>query len=124
MPTLDDSLAAIVSALAAHYGPLPAVPAPPGAGSDPFSALVGVLLARAGDPRKATRGIEALENAGLLDPNVLAGIDLEEIRDALKASGLNVPTRGLAPIVRLARWFLERHAATPHDADRLDAVST
>jgi endonuclease-3 related protein len=110
MPTLDDSWTAILSALAAHYGPPLTVPMPAGAGPDPFSSLVAVSLTRAGDPRRATRGVDALAEAGLLDPRAVAGADLEELRDVLRSSGFNVPARGLAPIVRLARWFLERHA--------------
>jgi endonuclease-3 related protein len=107
MPTLDGSLAAIVAALAEHYG----VPAPVGvaAGLDPFPALVSVLLARAADPARAARGLEALADAGMLETRALAGADVAEIGDALKSGGVTVPARALSPILRLARWIVERH---------------
>ncbi len=122
MPSLGASLAAIVAALAQHYGP----PAPTGvaAGLDPFPALVTVLLGRALDPRKAARGCAALADAGLLDPRVLAEADRAEIDDALKSSGVTVPPRALAPVQRLARWFVERHPGPDNGADSLDSVAT
>jgi endonuclease-3 related protein len=107
MPALDESFAAIVAALAEHY----AAPVPVGvaAGLDPFRALVAVLLARAADPRRAARGLDALADAGLLDPRALAEAEVAEIGDTLKLSGVTVPARGLAPILRLARWIVEQH---------------
>src|SRR5262245_48648885 len=106
MPAPDASFAAIVAALAGHYGQ----PDPIGvrAGLDPFPALVGVLLARVADPAKAARALETLADAGLLEPGTLAGADINEIHDALKSNGVNVPLRGLASIPRLSRWYAER----------------
>jgi endonuclease III related protein len=105
MPTLDESFAAIVAALAGHYGQ----PVLVGAGLDPFPALVAVLLARSADPPKVTQALQALADAGLLEPRALAETDVAEIDDALKSSGVNLAARGLAPIVRLARWIVARH---------------
>src|SRR5437868_4307902 len=107
MTGLDASFAAILAALAEHYG----LPAPIGAaaGLEAFPALVAVLLARAVDPRKAARGLDVLADTGLLDPTTLAGADVAEIDDALKSNGIKVPARALALIPRLARWFVERN---------------
>jgi endonuclease-3 related protein len=121
MPALDASFPAMVAALAAHYGPT----APRGAaeGLDPFPAMVAVLLARASDPRKATRALDALAGAGLLDPRALAEADVAEIDDTLKSAGVAVSARGLAPIRRLSRWIVERPPGAA-DADGLDDVAT
>ena len=106
MPTFDDSFAAIVAALAERYG----MPAPVGiaSGLDPFRAMVAVLLARAADPLRASRGLDVLADAGLLEPQTLAEADIAEIDDALKSGGVTVPARGLASVHRLARWLVER----------------
>jgi endonuclease-3 related protein len=94
MPALDESFPAIVAALAERY----AAPVPVGvaAGVDPFRALVAVLLSRVVDPIRAARGLDALADAGLLDPLALAEAEVAEIGDTLKSSGVNVPARGLA----------------------------
>lgn len=120
MPSLGASHAAIVAALAKHYG----VPAPTGvaAGLEPFAALVTVLLGRATDPRKGGRGRDVLADSGLLDPRVLAEADRAEIDDALRSNGITVPARALAPIQRLARWFVEGHLGA--GAESLDSVAT
>src|SRR5437764_13034179 len=127
MSGLDESFAAIVAALAGHYGP----PTPVGAaaGLEAFPALVAVLLARAADPHKAARGLDALADAGLLDPQALAAADVAEIADALKsgAGGNTMPARALAPIQRLARWIVERHlgmAATYADGPGTASTDT
>src|SRR5437588_408408 len=72
---------------------------------------------------KAERGRVALADAGLLEARALAEADHAEIADALKSGGIKVPARWIAPIVRLARWLVERHSA-PADAEGLDAVAT
>src|SRR4051812_43471879 len=99
MPTLDESMAGIVDALDEHYGRPVAVGV--AAGLDPFAALIAVLLARATDPPRVTKALDALTEAGLLEPHALAEADLAEIDDLLKSSGVTLPARGLAPIPRL-----------------------
>jgi endonuclease III related protein len=106
MPSFETSLAAIVAALAESQGVPPR--AGVAAGLEPFPALVSVLLARAADPGRAARGLNALADAGLLDPRALAGCDLTEIVDTLKSCGVSVPARGLAPLQRLARRIADR----------------
>jgi endonuclease-3 related protein len=106
MPTWGASLTAVVAALADHYG----VPSQVDTGAElgSFPALVTVLLARATDPDKAVRGRQALAEAGLLDPQALAGADAAEVHDALESNGINVSPRALLPLQRLARWVGER----------------
>ncbi len=102
---------ALIDALTAHYGS--AAPAGPGAGiaagPDPWRALVSVLLDRETglDPRRA---LDAMTDAGLLEPEALAGADVHELADALKSSGIKgkVLARSLGPVIGLARWLVER----------------
>src|SRR3954454_5790276 len=108
MPTLGESFAAIVDALAAQYGPPAPLVVASGLG-DPFAAMVAVLLARGADPPRVARALEALRDACLLDPQALAETDLAESEDVLKSGGTPTPARGLAPIQRLSRWIVERH---------------
>jgi endonuclease-3 related protein len=120
MPTWATSFAAIVTALAEHYG----VPGSQGvaAGLDAFPAIVTVLLARATDPHKAARALDALADAGLLDPGVLSAADHTETDATLKSAGITVPARALGSLRRLARWFAQRQ---PGDgAGSLDLVAT
>ena len=70
MPTFDASISEIVAALTEHYGP--AAPVDVAAGRDPFSSLVAVLIGRVVEPAKAVRALDALADAGLLDPRTLA----------------------------------------------------
>jgi endonuclease-3 related protein len=106
MPTWDASMAAVVGALADHYG-LPAHVSSV-VECEPFPALVTVLLARATFRSKAMRVRQALAEAGLLDPRALAAAESAEVRDALKSHGIAVSPHALAPLQRLARWVVER----------------
>jgi endonuclease-3 related protein len=122
MPSFSASHGAILAALARHYG----APAPLGvaAGLDPFPALMTVLLGRTTDSRKAAAAWAALVDAGLSEPHALAGADRAEIADALKSSGITVPARALAPIQRLAQWFVARSLGPGRGAESLDSVAT
>jgi endonuclease-3 related protein len=121
MPRLDESFATIMAALAAHCGPLP--PMGGAAGLEPFPALVSLLLSQTIGPQKAPRALAALDGAGLLDPHELAGADLAEIADVLRASGVGGPPRRLAPLQRLARWFAGR-AQGATDSEALARIAT
>jgi endonuclease-3 related protein len=120
MPAWGESLAAIVAALADHYG------IPAAARLEPFPALVTVLLARASSPAKTERGCAALADAGLLDLDAVAEADSAELRDAIKSSGITVAPRALVPVQRLARWLVERFPGCGDRdlADRLGSLDT
>ncbi len=111
MPGPDESFPLIRDALAERYG----LPEPPAAGLDPFEAVVATVLDRALDSRKRDAAIEALRDEGLLDPQALAEADPVEAEDALKAAGVSVARAGLAPLLRLARWLVERHHGSADD---------
>lgn len=111
MPTLDDSLS-LAEALTGRYGR----PGLPAAGLEPFEGLVAILLDRALDASKRDAVMEALRDAGLLDPQALAESDPAELTDAVGSAGLTVPERALVPLKRLARWLVELHHG---DADAL-----
>jgi endonuclease-3 related protein len=117
MPTFDESFAEILDALAGEYA------RPEAPELAPFPALVATLLERAAEPRKVSRALLALDDAGLLDPQALAEADPAEVSDALKTSGLTFPARALGPLRRLARWLVERHHGSV-DALRAGAVPT
>lgn len=108
MPSLTDALDAITAALTARYGrPDPFAP-----GRDAFESLTAALLDRGLglDPPRRARAVEALRDAGLLDPQALAEADPAETGEALRSAGLKVQDRALVPLKRLARWLVElRH---------------
>jgi endonuclease-3 related protein len=110
MPAWGASSAAIVAALAEFYGTGTAASTGPTTRLDPLAALVTVLLSRAADPRKAEQGCAALAEAGLLESGALAEADIAELGDTLRASGVRVAPRVLAPIQRVARWLVKHHA--------------
>jgi endonuclease III related protein len=112
MSSLDDALPAIREALTGRYGR----PEPFVAGEDAFAALVAVALERAFDPAKQARAVDALRDAGLLDPQALAESDSTEAAEALRSAGLKVREKALAPLRRVARWLVELHHG---DADVL-----
>ena len=105
MSSLDDALPAIREALTGRYG-RPEARAP---GVDAFEAIVSTLLDRALDPPKRARAIDALRDAGLLEPQPLAEADPDEAAEALRSAGLKVQDKALAPLRRVARWLVERH---------------
>ncbi|MGE3820779.1 MAG: endonuclease III [Isosphaeraceae bacterium] len=110
MPDATDP--AIVDALTRHYGK----PEPPAWGLDPFEAIVATLLEPSHDASKRPRALEALRDAGLLDPQPLAESDVAEIAEALRSAGVKVTEKALVPLRRLAQWLVDRHDG---DADSL-----
>jgi len=114
MPTFDESMAAIELALGERYGH--GRPNSINEGEDSFRAAVTVLLERAVDVKKAAKGINALADAGLLDPRALAESDPAEVVDTLKGAGISLaPARLVGPLRRLAAWIvrLQEQAADP-----------
>src|SRR4051812_3345031 len=121
MPSADDAFPAMSEALAARYG-RPELFAP---GDDPFEAIVAALLDRALDPPKRARAVDALRDAGLLDPQVLAGAEPSEAAEAIRSAGLKVQDKALGPLRRVARWLVElHHGDTAALADPDGPVST
>src|SRR5947209_18641759 len=104
MPTLDESAPEIREALAGHYGDPTTVPATEGR----FAAILAAVLARAIAPGKVRRVLEALRDAGLLEPEAMAEADGFEVAETLKQRGVSVSARSLGPLMRLARWVVER----------------
>lgn len=98
MPGLRDSFPDLLRALAA----LP-VRGPEADAAEAFPAVVGVYLGRALDPRRAARARDALRDAGLLDPEALAGADPVEVGATLRAAGVAAPPKVVRPLPRLAR---------------------
>lgn len=58
----------------------------------------------------AQRATEALRDAGLLDPGTLAGVDLSELIELLRAAGQANAARLAGPLPRIAEWW-SGHAA-------------
>lgn len=111
MPSLDDSLPAIREALTGRYGrPEPFAPA-----DDVFAEIVLALLDRVFDAPKRARALEALRDAGLLEPQALAESDPDEVAEALRSAGLKAQEKATAPLRRVARWLVERHHGVVDD---------
>lgn len=107
MPSFDESFPEINSALTARYG-RPATSSDV-ATQNPFQDAVAVLLDRALEARKVARAVSALNEAGLLEPAVLAETEPVEILETLKSAGVTLNVRVAGPLIRLARWLVERH---------------
>jgi endonuclease III related protein len=119
MPALDESFAAIEAALAERYGRPPAI----AEGRDPFEAVVAVVLDRALEARKLAPALDALRDAGLLDPRAMAEADATELVATLRDAGVSAPARALGPLLRLARWVVDRFEGDP-DALTDETAST
>lgn len=121
MPTFDDSYPEIERALLARYG-RPA--ATVDASLDSFEAAVAVMLERTLDAKKVPKGISALSDAGLLEPQALAEADPIELVDLLKSAGVSATVRVVAPIRRLAAWLAGRQERGVLDPLRDESIST
>lgn len=106
MPSFDESMTAIESALSGQYG---RSAASGGAWGKPFAAMLAVVLERAIEAKKVARAIEALDEAGLLEPQVLAESEPTEVVEALRGAGVASPNRLAGPLRRLAGWLVDRH---------------
>ncbi len=74
-----------------------AAPAPIAEGRDPFEAIVAVVLDRAIEARKLAPALDALRDAGLLDPKAMAEADATELVASLRDAGVSAPARALGP---------------------------
>lgn len=99
MPNLTDAIPVI---LAAIEGP---EEAPPNAGT--FESVAAAYLAQWGEERAVAQAIDALRDAGWLEPEALAAADEAAVADAWREAG----SRGLLKLIpalqRLARWAAE-----------------
>ncbi|HEX8202136.1 MAG TPA: endonuclease III [Isosphaeraceae bacterium] len=113
MPSLDESFPALLTALASRYGRPAAMP------REGFAATVAAWLDRAVEGRRVAAVLEGLRDAGLLEPDDLAGADPLEVAEALRGAGVSAPAKLVGPLQRLARWASDRGSV-----DALDAVPT
>ena len=112
MPRLDDAASDVLDALTARYGR-----ARPSAWDlDPFEALAATAFDLALDAPKRSAAVEALREAGLLDPSALAESDPSEAAEVLRSAGVKSPEKALLTLRRLAAWVVEAHGG---DADSL-----
>jgi endonuclease-3 related protein len=105
MATLGEAFASVHSALVERFG----VPEPTYQGLDPFEAICAVLLDRTLGPQKSAAALKALRESDLLAPDRLASSDLVEMIDLMAQNGLSVSAAALAPLKRLAAWFVDHH---------------
>lgn len=120
MPTFDDSYPAIEVALGDRFGRAEPVTERT---ADSFAAALAVVLGQSLDAKKVAKGLGALAEAGLLEPQALAEADPVEIVDTLKVGGVSITGRLLGPLRRLAAWACARQEDSP-DPLRDEAIST
>ena len=117
MPSFGESYAGMIAALAARFGTAEVGPT----ATDPFERMVAVLLGRTLDPRKVARAVDALRDAGLLEPSDLAEADPEELAGAARLGEAILP----APRCALSSgWRAGSSTSTRAMPNRLDEVST
>lgn len=104
MPSLGDVISDLEFRLEALYGRRP----PVDSSEDPFAAMLGTVLSRDVDGRKAHAYRDALRDAGLIASEVLASADRMELVETLRHLGVNPSARWLGLSIRLARWFVDR----------------
>ncbi|MGC8644034.1 MAG: endonuclease III domain-containing protein [Isosphaeraceae bacterium] len=117
MPSLDESYAQLVAALANFYGE----PALPAAEDSPFAAVLLPALDRDAVGKDGDPLLAALDRAGLLEPEALAAAAPEEVRDTLEQAGIKLSAQAALLVVRLARWYA---ATFPEGADPADQSAT
>jgi endonuclease-3 related protein len=123
VPRLGESRLGLLEALDHHYGPLPMPgggPALVGEGANPFDAIVRVALGLLAEPKIASAAFEALRDAGLIEPQALAGADPLEIEDVFQQARIRLASKALKPLQRIARWAVERDL----DTEALIGLST
>jgi endonuclease-3 related protein len=121
MPTLDDALKAVRTAMIRQSGPV----ADDLEGLVPFDAMVAVVLDRALGGSRWRAALDGLGEGSLLTPDRLANAEIPEIADALREKGVGAKASSIAPLKYLARWVLE-HRDTgnfPGECDDPDELS-
>ncbi len=123
MPRLGESRQALLEVLDRRQGslprpggePIPAVEAP-----GPFETIVRVALGLIAEPRVAAGAFDALRDAGLIEPDALAGADPLEIDDIFKQARVRLASKALNPLRKIARWAADRGL----DAEIFEGLST
>jgi endonuclease-3 related protein len=105
MPTLHEAFADVSFELAQHFDR----PTSDFEGLEPFEAMVAVLLERKAGQERWKPALEGLGAAGLLVPERLAELELVEIVDALRETGVDLSAKTVAPLRHLAQWLVEHH---------------
>ncbi|HWE40042.1 MAG TPA: endonuclease III [Isosphaeraceae bacterium] len=116
MPSFAESLPAMVAALEDRYGR-----AGTSTGGPIGFTRVAAALLRGVESSKRDRLIEALRDAGLLDPSALAEADPAEVAEVARQARVTVGTKTLAGLRRVARWMADEYGGDP---GALDAVPT
>lgn len=105
MPTLDEALPLILKAtlrsVTGAVHPFDSV--------RPFASAVAALLDRQLRPSSWRPIVEALKDAGLLDPEPMDRAGMPEIQEAIRGKAPAISPRSLSPVKQLARWLVDRH---------------
>ncbi len=104
MPSLDEALPRIIGAGSRSSGVVD-----PFEGLAPFASAVAALLHRQLRPSTWRPIVEALQSAGLLDPEVMNLAGMLEIQQTLGGKSSPISHRSLASAKHLAHWLVERH---------------
>src|SRR4029077_11831667 len=116
-PSFDELYPGIIAALFDRYGRLEDIPRP----ADSLLALLTALLSRTLEPRSVQKVLEALGDAGLIEPGELARADALYLGELAKLSGTSLPRPVAQTLKRLARWLVEQHTGK---AESLEEVPT
>jgi endonuclease III related protein len=106
VPRLDESVNALDVALADRYGST--LLSTGTTVSEPFAAVLAAAIRAVGDSRKTLRILEALRDAGLLEPSALAETSLSELATVFPSALGALPPKLLNLFVKLATWVQSR----------------
>ena len=112
LPTPED-LEALYHTMLREMGPTGWWPA-----DSEYEIMVGAVLIQNVSWRNADRSLDALKDAGLLDPRAIAESDGERLRELIRPSGFY---RNKSRALReLSRWYVERCGARPEGVAGVD----
>lgn len=90
---------------------------------DPFAAILQVVLHGPNSLASRSTALDALDEAGLLEPEALAEADGMEVEAVLPQSTPGGPAKAAAQLRRVARWVVDRHHGSAHEL-RDPAIAT
>ena len=111
MPRLDTSRESLVAALTEHYGSGRET----GERTDRFASVIAASMQSTVNPRKLDPMLEALRDAGLLEPRALANASLSELTTTVAPAVGPVSDKTLGTLVKVARWVESRGALETWD---------